>query len=108
MRTAGLPTFRKLYAAIHDGLQETTYYLTVTNNYDVSGWDGSKRFVLSTSNSLGGQNYFLGVAFIVVGCLCVTLAIIFFGVFMSKKDKEAENKLRAMKETPAQQMMKQD
>jgi hypothetical protein len=96
MRTAGLPTFRKLYAAIHDGLQEQTYYLTVTNNYDVSGWDGSKRFVLSTSNSLGGQNYFLGVAFIVVGCLCVTLAIIFFGVFMSKKDKDAENKLRAM------------
>jgi hypothetical protein len=55
----------------------------------VSSWKGSKTFVLSTSNSLGGQNYFLGSAFIVVGSLCITLSIIFFGVFMSKKNTAA-------------------
>jgi TRAP-type C4-dicarboxylate transport system permease large subunit len=60
----------------------------------MSGWKGSKKFVLSTSNSLGGQNYFLGVAFIVVGCLCVTLAMIFFAIFMSKKNSSAQQKMR--------------
>jgi len=86
MRTAGLPTFRKLNAAINEALPAGNYTLTIYNNYDVSGWKGSKKFVLSTSNSLGGRNYFLGFAFIVVGALCVTLSIIFFGVFMSKKN----------------------
>jgi hypothetical protein len=90
MRTAGLPTFRKLYAAINTDLQNGTYYLQIGNNYDVSEWGGSKKFVLSTSNSLGGRNYFLGFAFIVVGSLCVTLSIIFFGVFMSKKNSAAQ------------------
>lgn len=96
MRTAGLPTFRKLYAAIeHDLPGQTTYTLTIGNNYDVEQWEGTKKFVLSTSNALGGQNYFLGVAFIVVGCLCVTLAIIFFGVFMSKKNSNAQQQMRS-------------
>lgn len=90
MRTAGLPTFRKLYAAINTDLQNTTYYLRIGNNYDVSEWHGTKKFVLSTSNSLGGRNYFLGFAFIAVGSLCVTLSIIFFGVFMSKKNSAAQ------------------
>lgn len=90
MRTAGLPTFRKLYGSIEGDLTNGTYYLKIGNNYAVSSWNGSKKFVLSTSNSLGGQNYFLGGAFIVVGSLCITLAIIFFGVFMSKKNSAAQ------------------
>lgn len=91
MRTAGLPTFRKLYAAIDTPLEAGTYKLTIQDNYGLNsigtdGWEGNRKFVISTSNALGGQNYFLGGAFIVVGCLCFTLAIIFFGVFMSKKN----------------------
>jgi len=93
MRTAGLPTFRKLYAAINEKLDQGQYVLTVDNYYQQDGWDGSKKFVLSTSNHLGGQNYFLGIAFIVVGCLCITLAVVFFGVFMSKKNSTAQQKL---------------
>lgn len=92
MRVAGLPTFRKLYAAYENGLDAGTYELTIQNNYDVSGWGGSKQFVIQTSNALGGQNYFLGGAFIVVGSLCITLSIIFFGVFMSKKNSAYVNK----------------
>lgn len=94
MRVAGLPSFRKLYAAINTDLDATTYYLKISNTYDVSGWDGTKTFVLSTSNNLGGQNYFLGVAFIIVGSLCMTLSIIFFGVFMSKKNSTAQMSLQ--------------
>jgi len=96
MRTAGLPTFRKLYAAIDEDLASGTYRLVTNNNYEVSGWDGKKQFVLSTSNALGGENYFLGGAFIVVGCLCITLSIIFFGVFMSKKNQNAQQAQQAL------------
>ena len=90
MRVAGLPIFRKLYASFADTLPAGQYRLVVYNNYDVSGWGGSKRFVIQTSNSLGGQNYFIGGAFVVVGSLCITLSIIFFGVFMSKKNSALE------------------
>jgi len=90
MRTAGLPDFRKLYAAINTDLQPGSYQLITNNIYEAGGWDGQKKFVLSTSNALGGENYFLGCAFIVVGCLCITLAIIFFGVFMSKKNQNSQ------------------
>lgn len=86
MRTAGLPSFRKLYGVIKDNLDAGTYYLRIENNYDVSSFEGSKKFVLSKTNLLGGQNYFLAVAYIVVGSLCLVLALIFFGVFMTKRN----------------------
>lgn len=85
MRTAGLPQFRKLYGKISDGLAgDTSYFLRIYNNYDVSGFNGSKTFVLSTTNALGGQNYFLAIAYMVVGALCLVLAMIFLGVCLSK------------------------
>jgi uncharacterized membrane protein YuzA (DUF378 family) len=90
MRTAGLPNFRKLYGVIQKDLPKGTYYLQINNNYEVNSFSGTKKFVLSTTNLLGGQNYFLAIAYIVVGSLCMVLALIFFGVYMTKRnDKRA-------------------
>jgi len=80
MRTAGLPTFRKLYGVINQDLEPGTYYLNIYNNYDVSSFDGTKTFVISTTNSLGGQNYFLSIAYIVVGVICIVLSIFFYSI----------------------------
>lgn len=85
MRTAGLPQFRKLYGVLKDGLDKGEYTLKIKNSYDVSSFSGSKAFVLSTTNILGGKNYFLSIAYIVVGVLCLILALIFFGVMLSKR-----------------------
>lgn len=91
MRTAGLPEFRKLYGKLGDGIKAGTYWLVIDNTYDVSVFKGSKSFVLSTTNLLGGQNYFLAIAYLVVGSLCLILALIFFGVFLSKRNERKPN-----------------
>lgn len=77
MRTAGLPSFRKLWGKIDGDLKAGKYKLMVNNQYEVSPFGGEKYFVLSTSNSLGGKNYFLAFAYIVVGGLSMLLAFFF-------------------------------
>eukprot|EP01006_Ploeotia_vitrea_P036447 TRINITY_DN66022_c2_g1_i1.p1 TRINITY_DN66022_c2_g1~~TRINITY_DN66022_c2_g1_i1.p1 ORF type:complete len:330 (+),score=175.78 TRINITY_DN66022_c2_g1_i1:126-1115(+) len=79
MRTAGLPTFKKLRYIIHQDIKAGTQLtFTIGNNYPVSGFDGEKHIVLSTTSWLGGKNEFLGWAYIIVGAVCLLLAAVFF------------------------------
>ncbi len=85
MRTAGLPNFRKLWGKIETDLEVGKYSVIISNNYDVNGFEGNKSFVISTTNALGGKNYFLAVCYIVVGSLCLVFAIIFLVAFLKKR-----------------------
>jgi len=85
MRTAGLPDFRKLWGRIEGTLKAGTYTIQITNSYDVSSFEGKKSFVLSTTNALGGKNYFLAICYIVVGVLCILFAFIFACAYCRKK-----------------------
>ncbi|NXH20685.1 CC50A protein, partial [Bucco capensis] len=82
MRTAALPTFRKLYRLIErrDSLQPTlqagTYSLDIAYNYPVHSFDGRKRMILSTISWMGGKNPFLGIAYITVGSICFFLGVV--------------------------------
>jgi hypothetical protein len=87
MRTAGLPNFRKLYGRFNSDLLAGTYNISILNQYDVSAYDGSKYFVLSTTNALGGKNYFLAICYLVVGSLCIVFAIIFLIAFIRRSKK---------------------
>jgi hypothetical protein len=98
MRPAGLPAFRKLYAKIDTPLRAGNYFVRVSNGvqvggeyvnyatgqeaqrflYPVGAFGGTKAVVLSTSSWIGGQNFFLGYAYIVVGAICLALAVCFF------------------------------
>jgi hypothetical protein len=83
MRTAGLPTFRKLFGVINESLiAAQTYYVQINSTYDVSSFKGTKMLVLSTTNKLGGTNYFLAIAYIAVGAICILLSIIFKSIHM--------------------------
>jgi hypothetical protein len=76
MRVAGLPTFRKLYRIIDVPLVGD-FTVQIANNFPVTSFNGHKYVVLSTTSWLGGKNPFLGYAYIVVGAVCVILAVIF-------------------------------
>lgn len=85
MRTAALPTFRKLWGKIEVDLQEgETVSVTLKNNYNTYSFDGKKKLVLSTTSWIGGKNEFLGIAYLTVGGLCFFLAMAFTVVYLVK------------------------
>ncbi|KAI8011177.1 ALA-interacting subunit 1 [Camellia lanceoleosa] len=85
MRTAALPTFRKLYGRIEVDLQANdVIQVTLQNNYNTYSFDGKKKLVLSTTTWLGGKNDFLGIAYLTVGGLCFFLAMAFTVVYLVK------------------------
>ncbi|XP_073135044.1 ALA-interacting subunit 1-like isoform X2 [Henckelia pumila] len=85
MRTAALPTFRKLYGRIEVDLQPgDTINVTISNNYNTYSFNGKKKLVLSTTSWLGGKNDFVGIAYLTVGGLCISLAIVFALIYLVK------------------------
>ena len=81
MRTAALPTFRKLYGRIETDLEPgTTLSVYINNYYNAYGFGGSKKLVLSTATWIGGRNDFLGLSFIVVGCASILMGLVFLYV----------------------------
>jgi hypothetical protein len=87
MRTASLPTFRKLYRIFPNGLKAGDYSMEILEFFDSQQYEGTKSFVLSTVSWVGAKNSFLGYAYIVVGAICAVCAIIFYIVHRVTGDR---------------------
>ncbi|KAI1615372.1 CDC50/LEM3 family [Exophiala viscosa] len=78
MRTAGLPTFSKL-ALRNDNETMTAgiYQMDIYDFFPVQVYSGTKSILISTRSVVGGKNSFLGIAYVVIGGLCIVLGVLF-------------------------------
>ncbi|KAF2182791.1 Lem3/Cdc50 [Zopfia rhizophila CBS 207.26] len=88
MRTAGLPTFSKL-AMRNDNevLKAGTYLLKIWDRFPVDKYGGTKSILISTRTVMGGKNPFLGIAYVIVGGLCILLGAVFTATHLIKPRK---------------------
>lgn len=98
MRTASLPTFRKLLRVIDVDLLPGEYRMEIIDQYDVSAFDGDKAFALATVSWAGGKNNFLAIAYITVGSIILLAGIIFFIVHKICADRSQQAIEDLMKE----------
>ncbi|AES80879.2 LEM3 (ligand-effect modulator 3) family protein [Medicago truncatula] len=85
MRTAALPTFRKLYGKIEVDLEANDEItVVIENNYNTYQFGGTKSVILSTTTWIGGKNDFLGIAYILIGGLSLVYSLVFLLMYLMK------------------------
>ncbi|ORY57249.1 CDC50 family protein [Pseudomassariella vexata] len=88
MRTAGLPSFSKLYMRNDTAaMKQGTYQIDIISNFPTDVYQGRKSIIITTKTVMGGKNIFLGIAYIVVGGICIILGAIFTVTHMVKPRK---------------------
>ncbi|PYH41179.1 CDC50/LEM3 family protein [Aspergillus saccharolyticus JOP 1030-1] len=78
MRTAALPAFSKLSRRNDtSAMAAGSYQLDIEDRFPVTEYGGTKSILISTRTVIGGQNPFMGIAYVVVGGVCIVLGALF-------------------------------
>ncbi|KAI5812185.1 LEM3/CDC50 family protein [Pyronema omphalodes] len=94
MRAAGLPTFSKLALRNDREVMEAgEYRVNVFYRFPVREYRGTKSLVISTRTVMGGRNSFLGIAYCVVGGVCIMLGLLFTARTLIKPRKLGDHTL---------------
>ena len=51
--------------------------LTHSSDFETHVYQGEKAVVITTRTVIGGKNNFLGIAYVVVGGICIVLGVVF-------------------------------
>lgn len=79
MRTAGLPTFRKLYGTIDGDLHPgDRLVFDIVANFEVQSFDSSKSLILTNLGELGAKNIAVGQSFLTVGIFSLVMGVATF------------------------------
>jgi hypothetical protein len=88
MRTAGLPTFSKLYQRNDtQAMPAGDYEIIVDYFFPTQKYKGTKSILISTRTVMGGRNPFLGIAYMAVGGVCIILGGVFTVTHLIKPRK---------------------
>lgn len=47
------------------------------SGFNVTEYGGTKAILLSTRTVMGGKNVFMGIAYVVVGAICIVIGVLF-------------------------------
>jgi LEM3 (ligand-effect modulator 3) family / CDC50 family len=56
----------------------------MTLDFNVTAFGGTKSIVITTTTVMGGKNPFLGIAYVVVGGICIILGALFTVTYLIK------------------------
>ncbi|KAI6364602.1 hypothetical protein MCOR25_005608 [Pyricularia grisea] len=102
MRTAGLPNFSKLYRRNDSStMKEGTYQVEIESHWPADAYRGTKSLLITTRTVIGGRNPFLGIAYIVVGGICIILGVIFTATHLIKPRKLGDHTYLSWNNAPA-------
>jgi hypothetical protein len=102
MRTAGLPSFSKLYSRNdNEAMTNGTYELQIIDNFRTDVYQGKKKFLFTQVSPMGGHNNFLGILWLVVGAFCIVLAVVFLITNFIKPRKLGDHTYLSWNNTPA-------
>ncbi|KAK6950750.1 hypothetical protein Daesc_007275 [Daldinia eschscholtzii] len=102
MRTAGLPTFSKLYMRNDTTpMRAGTYSMDIYDNFRTDQYQGRKSIVITTLSVMGGKNNFLGILWLVVGGFCIALALVFLITNLIKPRKLGDHTYLSWNNAPS-------
>jgi hypothetical protein len=86
MQVAGIGNFRKLAGYLESGLPAGNFKILVNSQFVVLPFQGKKSIVLTNNSYLGAQNPTLGIAYLALGCIILSVAMLYL-IFYWKRPR---------------------
>ncbi|CAI4215132.1 unnamed protein product [Parascedosporium putredinis] len=97
-----LPAFSKLYQRNNENaMLAGTYRVVINDVFPTDIYKGTKSMVISTRTVMGGRNSFLGIAYVVVGGMCILLGTVFTITHLIKPRKLGDHTYLSWNNAPS-------